>query len=352
MPADPMHTESAKDDAAEAAAAAALTAALPDLEVVVHPLVLLSVVDHYNRVAKDTKKRAVGVLLGSKYKGTVDVTNSFAVPFEEDSRNPSVWYLDHNFLESMFGMFKKVAAKERIVGFYSTGPKIRENDLKIAALFKRFCSDPLYVIVDVRTGVEGMPTTAYRTAEEVEGEGKEIQTTFKHVPSSIGALEAEEVGVEHLLRDINDPSVSTLANQIKHKMAALAGLRERLEEVQTYLKAVQSGALPVNNQIIYNLQDIFNLLPNLNTEELVRSMLVKTNDIHLVIYISALTRSIVALHDLVLNKIKYKDLDDTGLPEEGDKPKAAAATNGTKGKEGEDTSKGKGKDGEKPADKK
>lgn len=44
-------------------------------KVVVHPLVLLSTVDHYNRVAKDTKKRVVGVLLGSKYKGIVDVTN-------------------------------------------------------------------------------------------------------------------------------------------------------------------------------------------------------------------------------------------------------------------------------------
>lgn len=46
--------------------------------VTVHPLVLLSVVDHYNRVAKDTKKRVVGVLLGSVSKGEVDVTNSFA----------------------------------------------------------------------------------------------------------------------------------------------------------------------------------------------------------------------------------------------------------------------------------
>jgi 26S proteasome regulatory subunit N8 len=46
--------------------------------VTVHPLVLLSVVDHYNRVAKDTKKRVVGVLLGSVNKGEVDVTNSFA----------------------------------------------------------------------------------------------------------------------------------------------------------------------------------------------------------------------------------------------------------------------------------
>ena len=47
-------------------------------KVVVHPLVLLSVVDHYNRVAKDTRKRVLGVLLGEQHKGQTDVTNSFA----------------------------------------------------------------------------------------------------------------------------------------------------------------------------------------------------------------------------------------------------------------------------------
>ncbi len=50
----------------------------PPTSVVVHPLVLLSTVDHYNRVAKDTKKRVVGVLLGEVNKGVVDVTNSYA----------------------------------------------------------------------------------------------------------------------------------------------------------------------------------------------------------------------------------------------------------------------------------
>ena len=88
-----------------------LTDASPQTEVIIHPLVLLSVADHYNRVAKDTRKRVVGVLLGSKTKHEVDVTNSFAVPFEEDLRNPSVWFLDHNFLDTMFWMFKKVNSK-------------------------------------------------------------------------------------------------------------------------------------------------------------------------------------------------------------------------------------------------
>lgn len=53
---------------------------LPD-KVIVHPLVLLSVVDHYNRVAKDTKKRVVGALLGSLRGGILDISNSFAGVF-------------------------------------------------------------------------------------------------------------------------------------------------------------------------------------------------------------------------------------------------------------------------------
>jgi 26S proteasome regulatory subunit N8 len=70
----------------------ASTNAVPT-EVVLHPLCLLSVTDHYNRVAKDTKKRVVGVLLGSKKGNLVDVTNSYGVPFEEDLKDPDVWFL-------------------------------------------------------------------------------------------------------------------------------------------------------------------------------------------------------------------------------------------------------------------
>lgn len=280
-------------------------------DVVVHPLVLLSVVDHYHRVAKDSNKRVVGVLLGSRDKETADVTNSFAVPFEENKDDPKVWFLDHNFLETMFWMFKKVNTRQQILGFYSTGPKIKENDLKIAALFRQFCaSEPVFVIIDIRADVEGMPITAYLAKEEVEADGKEIAKMFKHMPCRIEAEEAEEVGVEHLLRDINDPSTSTLAASIRDKIKGLAGLSNRLAEITTYLNHVKQGTIPANNQIIYNLQNIFNLLPNLNVEELIKALLTKTNDVHHSIYISSLVRSVIALHNLLNNLLKFADVDE------------------------------------------
>ncbi|KAG7401079.1 26S proteasome non-ATPase regulatory subunit 7 [Phytophthora boehmeriae] len=293
---------------------------LPE-EVVTHPLVLLSIVDHYNRVARDTSKRVVGVLLGSTFHGKCDITNSFAVPFDEDLRNPGIWYLDHDFLENMYQMFKKINAKERIVGFYSSGPKIRKADLDIDDLFRRYCPNPVLVICDVRPNVDGLPTTAYGSVEEVEEDGKAIKRVFKHIKSTVGAYEAEEVGVEHLLRDINDPSVSSLAGQVKHKMTALNGLKERLEEMKTYLENVVAGRLPANHQIIYNMQTIFNLLPNLNVDELVRSMFMKTNDMHFVIYLSSLIRCTIALHNLVNNKIKYKESEEVGFTDKKEEKK-------------------------------
>ena len=32
----------------------------------------------------------------------------FVVPFDEDERDRSVWFLDHDYLENMAAMFKKV----------------------------------------------------------------------------------------------------------------------------------------------------------------------------------------------------------------------------------------------------
>ena len=270
-----------------------------------------------------------------------------------------MFYLDHNFLENMLHMFRKINAKERVVGFYSTGPQIRPNDLRIHALLKRFVppetsTPPVFVIIDVRPDRESIPTTAYRVVEEVDSTSSggggaktsEVHSTFAHVPSLIGAEEPEEIGVEHLLRDINDPTVSTVTSLIKAKMSGLSALTEKLVEMKDYLEAVVEGRMKVNQEIVANMQTILNLLPNLNVDELVKSMLIKTNDMHMVIYLSALIRSVIALHDLVNNKIKY-NLEEGDLEEDRKNKTAAGKDASEKDDKGEEEKKEEDGDGEK-----
>ncbi|EMS47709.1 putative 26S proteasome non-ATPase regulatory subunit 7 [Triticum urartu] len=60
------------------------------------------------------------------------------MPFEEDDKDPRIWFLDHNYHESMFSMFKRINAKEHVVGWYNTGPKLKEKGLDVHALFTNF----------------------------------------------------------------------------------------------------------------------------------------------------------------------------------------------------------------------
>uniref|UniRef100_A0A8C7KG21 26S proteasome non-ATPase regulatory subunit 7 n=1 Tax=Oncorhynchus kisutch TaxID=8019 RepID=A0A8C7KG21_ONCKI len=312
---------------------------MPDLaveKVIVHPLVLLSVVDHFNRIGKvGSQKRVVGVLLGSWHKKVLDVSNSFAVPFDEDDKDDSVWFLDHDYLENMYNMFKKVNARERIVGWYHTGPKLHKNDIAINELVKQYCTNSVLVIIDVKPKDLGLPTEAYISVEEVH-DVLELQfsSTNKvlccmsvlHLPliyvvDEIGAEEAEEVGVEHLLRDIKDTTVGTLSQRITNQVHGLKGLNCKLVDIKGYLDKVAAGKLPINHQIIYQLQDVFNLLPDVNLQEFIKAFYLKTNDQMLVVYLASLIRSVVALHNLINNKVANRDAEKKEGQEKDDSKK-------------------------------
>merc|ERR1712072_1358205 len=300
-------------------ATTAETLSIVNRTVSVAPLVLLSAADHYGRSAKGTRKRVVGVLLGQNEGSIVRVSNSFAVPFEEDDKDPSVWFLDHNYIEGMNDMFKK------------------------------YTPNPLLVIVDVQPKDVGVPTDAYFAVEEIKDDGTSTSKTFVHTPTTIEAEESEEIGVEHLLRDIRDVAAGTLSTRITSQLQSLQGLHLRLQDIGKYLQKVVDGDLPVNHTILGNLQDVFNLLPNLSAPkavskdlpsvngmvngsvgisgglsentELAKAMSVKTNDQLMSIYLSSLIRAITAFHDLIENKIQNKrqQEDDDARKEEADK---------------------------------
>lgn len=162
--------------------------------------------------------------------------------------------------------------------------------------------------------------------------------------------------MEHLLRDIRDVAVGTLSTRITSQLQSLQGLHLRLRDIGQYLQKVLDGDLPVNHAILGNLQDVFNLLPNLGTAkprtlengeeqpqientELTRAMNIKTNDQLMSIYISSLVRAITAFHDLIENKIQNRQQqeDQEAKKEEAAKEEkgAAAGNNEDKKKAGD-----------------
>jgi 26S proteasome regulatory subunit N8 len=64
-------------------------------------------------------------------------------------------------------MFRKVNAKEKMVGWYHSGPKLRASDLEINELFKRYTPNPVLVVIDVQPTAQGLPTAAYISVQDI-----------------------------------------------------------------------------------------------------------------------------------------------------------------------------------------
>lgn len=147
-------------------------------------------------------------------------------------------------------------------------------------------------------------------------------------------------------------AAGTLSTRITNQLQSLQGLHLRLRDIGAYLQKVLDGQLPVNHAILGNLQDVFNLLPNLSTPEgdgksgageLSNAMSIKTNDQLMTIYLSSLIRAITAFHDLIENKIQNRQQQEE---KEGKKDDAKAdKKDGANGVNGEAKEGDKDKDG-------
>ena len=68
---------------------------------------------------------------------------------------------------------------------------------------------------------------------------------------------------------VQDTTVSTLTTKIEHKVSSLKNLSNRVQEIDRYLQNVFDGKLPsAHPKIVYLLQEIYNLSPNLQVEQL------------------------------------------------------------------------------------
>ena len=233
-------------------------------------------------------------------------------------------------------------AREKVIGWYHSGPKLRGSDLGINKLLRNYIPNPILVIVHINSSASndptvGIPTDAYFAIEEIKDDGTATSETFVHIPSLIEAEEAEEIGVEHLLRDLKE-STGDLATRITSQLESLRGLESRLREVAAYLGKVLNEELPVNHAILEVLQDVFNLLPNLSPTpenggvgDLGRSFRVKTNDQLMCIYLSSMIRAVLALHDLIDSGIddkKEDKKDEKKEAKEGKEKKEDVKVNG------------------------
>lgn len=118
------------------------------LSVKVHPVVLLNILDSFERRPLN-ENRVIGTLLGQNDKsGCVEVTNCFVVQHREANKEVAV---DIEVAKEQFELHKKVNPNETIVGWFSSGKdeySVTEYSVVIHEYYAREANNPIHLTVD------------------------------------------------------------------------------------------------------------------------------------------------------------------------------------------------------------
>jgi 26S proteasome regulatory subunit N8 len=118
--------------------------------------------------------------------------------------------------------------------------------------------------------------------------------------------------------------VGNLAENINDKLQSMSILSDKLLFISDYLQDIISQyysnpqSFKFDHEILGSIQSMMSLLPN--TTEIMSGLVnfEQMNDQHFSIYIGSLIRAVLALHDVTMNMIQYKeDEEDTGKQKEG-----------------------------------
>jgi len=266
------------------------------MSVVVHPLVLFNIADHYTRtkVQRTGDTRAIGVLYGNQEGNTIDVTNSFEIQYSYDDTGI---VFDIDVVRTNVQLYKDVYPDEDSIGWYSTGSAPYDTDGKIHNLLQELSEDRLlYLMADTDMMTDIGCTVFISRVDVVDNIPV---NSFQKMSHSFGTDEAERITVSHVAADVSLVPVEYRNPATSYVVAiknALMALEERISFIMMYLEDVKSGIVTSNHAILHDINELVNRLPV--SDSCHKELATENNNAMLITLLSQMTEAADSLNGL------------------------------------------------------
>lgn len=260
------------------------------LRCTIQPLVFFNILDHFIR--RSEGHRVIGTLTGIVVDGVlVEVRNCFPVPHTEGDQVG----VDMEFLRNMLELHHKVSPREVIVGWYATGNEINEASVMIHDFFFREMSHPpIHLMVDTNLTNFSLNIRAF-SSTNITFNDKALASQFLPVPVEIQMLEAEKIGLNMLVKGKANDSATNQVSDLANLEASLKNLHGLLEQSHQYTVDVLEDKIKGDTNVGRFLASTVAALPKIDAAALERMFNNSVHDLLLVVYLSNLTRTQLAL---------------------------------------------------------
>jgi len=264
------------------------------VEVKIHPTVLFSIIDSYER-RNEKMTRVVGTLLGSNIQGNIEVTDCFVVPHRDGDEVA----LDVEFARNSMAAYKKINPTVSIVGWFSTGYDIPNTSCLIHEYYARETVSPIHLTIDTTLKGNRPEVKAYFSSEIGIPERKQ-GTIFVPIPIEIISYDPERLAID-LLQDGKFTTKRTVkpGMDLVNLKLSLDDIYKMLNAVTEYVDKVLTGKLPMDSNIGRNLMRTIDAIPLLDPQTFDTLMTNQMNDLLMVTYLSNLVKVQLALNEKI-----------------------------------------------------
>ena len=261
-------------------------------EVIVHPLVLLHILDHHTRRQEDSG-RVIGTLLGRRDGSTTEVTNCFAVPHAERGDEVAI---GKDFNKTMLALHMRSNRKEVVVGWYASAAAGEGAPALIAdtsSLIHDFYSgetdegDPVHLVVDTRLETDSLSIRAYKSAPIVV-QGEAVGNIFNELRLSLKSSEPEAICMSEM---IAYEKGTTKASSIDALEVSMEKLHSLLETALEYVNSVVDGKVQPDAELGRQIADTLATVPRIRPQVFDRIFHDSLQDLLMVTYLSNITQT-------------------------------------------------------------
>jgi len=267
--------------------------------VVVHPIVLLSVLDHHTR-RQEGAGRVIGTLLGRRDGETVEITNCFAVPHAERGDEVAI---GKDFNRQMLALHLRANKRETVVGWYSTAlpDETEGNDGKFkfiadtSSLIHEFYAsecedDPIHVVVDTSLTADAMELRAFKSTS-VTVKNEVLANIFNEIRLCVKSSESEKICIDKMI-DGNTPSgASATQDESVALKLSMEKLLEMLETASSYVDSVLASNADPDESIGREIFESLNSIPRIRPEVFDKMFNDSLQDLLMVTYLSNVTKT-------------------------------------------------------------
>jgi len=271
------------------------------LNVMLHPVVIINISDHWTRSKVQSKKpnpRVIGALVGIQTGRNLEIFNSFELPYEVKDNNIVI---KNEYLNTKSEQFKKVFKDYEFMGWYSTGQNIVTADMEIHKQISEFNENPLYLQLNtqITTAMRELPINIYES--ELRMVNDSPTQLFVKVPYKIETGEAERISVDHIARITTQGSSTTsgLVTQMTAVHNAITMLNQRIKILLSYLEATKNSKVPIEYGLLRRIESLVNQLPAIDTSQFQQEFINEYNDALVITYLATMTKGSNVINEMI-----------------------------------------------------